>query len=68
LVHEGRFRIEKDYQNNWIFVQPEGQVIPPNGYLPQDMIDSLYEKSSAEDFLIAARNAVAEPPASVYWH
>jgi hypothetical protein len=68
LVHEGRFRIEKDFQDNWIFIRPEGQVIPPNGYLPQDMIDEPYEKSSAEDFLMAARNAVAEPPASVYWH
>jgi len=60
LVHEGRFRIEKDFQDNWIFVRPEGQVIPPNGYLPQDMIDSPYEKSSAEDFLMAARNTVAD--------
>jgi hypothetical protein len=68
LVHEGRFRIEKDYQDNWIFVRPEGQVIPPNGYLPQDMIDEPYEKSSAEDFLMAARNAVSEPPPSTYWH
>jgi len=75
LVHEGRFRIEKDFQDNWIFVRPEGQVIPPNGYLPQDMIDEPYEKSSAEDFLMAARNAVSdlgpacrEPPPSTYWH
>jgi hypothetical protein len=69
LVHEGRFRIEKDFQNNWIFVRPEGQVIPPNGYLPQDMVDDdIYKKSSAEDFLMAARNMVLEPPPSVYWH
>jgi len=68
LVHEGRFRIEKDYRDNWIFVRPEGQVIPPNGYLPQDMIDEPCEKSSAEDFLMATRNAVSEPPPSTYWH
>ena len=59
-MHEGRFRIEKDFQDNWIFVRPEGQVIPPNGYLPQDMIDEPSEKSSAEDFLKAARNAVSD--------
>jgi hypothetical protein len=69
LVHEGQFRIEKDYQNQWIFVRPEGRVIPPNGYLPKDtMDDDIYENSSAEDFLIAARNAVAEPPPEIYWH
>ncbi len=82
LVHEGRFRIEKDFQDNWIFVRPEGQVIPPNGYLPQDMIDEPYDLSSAEDFLMAAGNGVSdldparrdlgpagrEPPPSVYWH
>ena len=75
LVHEGRFRIEKDFQDNWIFVRPEGQVIPPNGYLPKDMIDEPYDLSSAEDFLMAAGNAVSdlgpacrEPPPSVYWH
>jgi hypothetical protein len=64
LVHEGRFRIEKDFRNAWIFVRPEGQVIPPNGYLPQDMVDDdvdeVYKKSSAEDFLMGARNAVAD--------
>jgi len=68
LVHEGQFRIEKDFQDNWIFVRPEGQVIPPNGYLPQDMIDSPYEKSSAEDFLMATGNAVSEPSPGAYWH
>ena len=75
LVHEGRFRIEKDFQDNWIFVRPEGQVIPTNGYLPQDMIDEPYDLSSAEDFLMAAGNGVSdlgpacrEPPPGVYWH
>ena len=69
LVHEGRFRIEKDLQSQWIFVRPEGRVIPPNGYLPQDtMDDDIYENSSAEDFLIVARNSVTEPPPGIYWH
>jgi len=82
LVHEGRFRIKRDFQDNWIFVRPEGKVIPSNGYLPQDMIDEPYDLSSAEDFLMATGNAVSdldparrdlgpacrEPPASAYWH
>jgi uncharacterized protein DUF222/HNH endonuclease len=72
LIHEGRFRIETDYRNDWTFVRPEGQVIPPNGYLPQDMVDDevdeVYKKSSAEDFLMAARNTVSEPPPGIYWH
>jgi len=72
LVHEGRFRVEKDYRDNWIFVRPEGQVIPPNGYLRQDMVDDdvdeAYKKSSAEDFLMSIRNAVSEPPPGTYWH
>jgi hypothetical protein len=72
LVHEGRFRVEKDYRDNWIFVRPEGQVIPPNGYLRQDMVDDdvdeAYKKSSAEDFLMSVSNAVSEPPPGTYWH
>jgi len=72
LVHEGRFRVEKDYRDNWIFVRPEGQVIPPNGYLRQDMVDDdvdeAYKKSSAEDFLMSIGNAVSEPPPGTYWH
>jgi len=28
LVHEGQFRIEKDFQDNWIFVRPEGSFHP----------------------------------------
>ena len=75
LVHEGRLRVEKDFQDKWYFVRPEGQVIPPNGYLPQDMIDEPYDLSSAEDYLMAAGNAVSdlgpalrEPPPPNYWH
>jgi hypothetical protein len=72
LVHEGRFRIERDFQDNWVFVRPEGQVIPANGYMPQDVVDDDagedYKKSSAEDFLQTANYSVSEPPPSVYWH
>lgn len=73
LFHEGLFRIERDYQDHWIFVRPDGLVIPPSGYIPEDMIDDIdelaaYKKSSAEDFLGAGRFRVSEPPPCVYLH
>ena len=65
LFHEGRFRIEKDFQDSWIFVRPDGLVIPPSGYVPEDLIDDS-ENSSAEEFSAAARHAVLELPPPAY--
>ena len=67
LFHEGQFRIEKDYRDEWIFVRPDGRVIPPNGYLPQDTIDETWE-SSAEDKLAFLGGVVSEPPPPNYFH
>lgn len=67
LFHEGQFRIEKDFQDQWIFVRPDGMVIPPNGYLPQDVIDETRE-SSAEDKSVFLSKAVSEPPPPMYFH
>ena len=39
LVHEGGFRIERDYQNRWFFKRPDGRAVPSCGYRAQDMID-----------------------------
>ncbi|MCH7979942.1 MAG: DUF222 domain-containing protein [Proteobacteria bacterium] len=39
LVHEGGFRIERDYQNRWFFKRPDGRAVPACGYRAQDMID-----------------------------
>ena len=39
LVHEGGFRIERDYQNRWFFKRPDGRALPSCGYQAQDMID-----------------------------
>jgi len=39
LVHEGGFRIERDFQNKWFFKRPDGRAVPSCGYQPQDMID-----------------------------
>jgi len=39
LVHEGGFRIEKDFQDRWTFLRPDGIAIPKFGYHSRDMID-----------------------------
>jgi hypothetical protein len=39
LVHEGGFRIERDYQNRWFFKRPDGRAVPSCGYQSRDMID-----------------------------
>ena len=39
LVHEGRFRMERDYQDRWFFKRPDGRAVPPCGYLATDMVD-----------------------------
>ncbi|MCH7981354.1 MAG: HNH endonuclease, partial [Proteobacteria bacterium] len=40
LVHEGGFRIERDYQNRWFFKRPDGRAVPSCGYRVQDRIDN----------------------------
>jgi hypothetical protein len=39
LVHEGGFRIEKDYQDRWFFKRPDGHAVPRCGYCPEDIMD-----------------------------
>jgi hypothetical protein len=39
LVHEGGFRIEKDYRDRWFFKRPDGRAVPACGYRPEDMTD-----------------------------
>jgi hypothetical protein len=39
LVHEGGFRIEKDYQDRWFFKRPDGRAVPSCGYRLEDMLD-----------------------------
>ncbi len=39
LVHEGGFRIERDYRNRWFFKRPDGRAVPSCGYRAQDTID-----------------------------
>ena len=39
LVHEGGFRIERDYQNQWFFKRPDGRSVPACGYQTKDITD-----------------------------
>ena len=39
LVHEGGFRIETDFQDDWSFVRPDGIAVPEIGYHSRDMVD-----------------------------
>ena len=39
LVHEGGFRIEKDYRDRWFFKRPDGRAVPACGYRPEDIVD-----------------------------
>ena len=41
LLHEGGFRIEKDYQDRWFFKRPDGRAVPACGYRAEDMTDDL---------------------------
>jgi Domain of unknown function (DUF222)/HNH endonuclease len=75
LLHEGGFRIEKDFQGDWYFIRPDGIAVPETGYHSRDMIDiedeefsDLYNKTPAGALLSAAENFVKEPAAAVYLH
>jgi len=71
LVHEGGFRIEKDFRNQWYFVRPDGIPVPRFGYIPADFIDTEsgeisypYENPPAGGLLSVAERMVEElqPP------
>ncbi len=66
LVHEGGFRIERDYRNRWFFQRPDGRAVPRCGYRAKDMIDDGFDNNigelsrlvnnpSAEGLLIAVK-------------
>jgi len=63
LVHEGGFRIEKDFQDRWAFKRPDGIGVPDVGY-----VSRLYENPPAGGSLSVAENSTREPPAPVYFH
>jgi hypothetical protein len=63
LVHEGGFRIEKDYADKWCFVKPDGVAVPENGYVPR-----LNQNPPAGGLLGGRKNIVSEPDPSRYLH
>lgn len=70
LVHEGGFRIDKDFQDRWFFVRPDGIAVPDCGYHFRDILDisDAYEMPPAGGLLSVAKNNVSEPPAPMYLH
>jgi Domain of unknown function (DUF222)/HNH endonuclease len=78
LVHEGGFRIEKDFQDRWSFLRPDGIAVPRFGYRSQDMIDAdIYPKGTCSEaveippaggLLNGVENKVFEPLPPAYLH
>jgi hypothetical protein len=75
LVHEGGFRIETDFQDNWYFMRPDGIAVPATGYHSRDLLDTetreisnLYNNPPAGALLSVTENFVKEPPVPVYLH
>ena len=75
LVHEGGFRIERDFSDRWIFMRPDGIAVPTIGYRTQDMIDADIGGVSGEDYdpprgglLSMAERYALEPPPPDYFH
>jgi len=63
LVHEGGFRIDKDYRDRWMFVRPDGIAVPHCGYRADDMLDEDVDstinhlaRDSAESYLTGTEN------------
>ncbi len=62
LVHEGGFRIEKDYQDRWFFKRPDGHAVPQCGYHPEDMIDDdVNENDSTNPSAEGLLNTLQQP-------
>jgi hypothetical protein len=68
LVHEGGFRIDKDFQDDWTFLRPDGIAVPDAGYRPQDRFDEDDFDPPRGGLLSVAENFVSEPPPPVYLH
>ena len=70
LVHEGGFRIDKDFQDRWFFVRPDGIAVPDCGYNSRSMETKFkeYDLPPAGGLLNVVEKYVAEPPAPDYLH
>ncbi|MBT8101061.1 MAG: HNH endonuclease [Gammaproteobacteria bacterium] len=72
LVHEGRFRIDRDFRDQWTFFRPDGIAVPECGYHARDMLDDdsgeRYENPPRGGLLSAVEKLVNEPPPPDYRH
>jgi len=75
LVHEGGFHVEKDFQNRWYFVRPDGIAVPEAGYHARDVIDeetgeisTVHDNPPAGGLLSMIEKRVSEQPPPVYLH
>ena len=72
LVHEGGFRIQKNFQDQWRFFRPDGIAVPDCGYVANDMLDDgigeAYENPPRGGLLSALEKLVNEPPPPDYLH
>ena len=73
LLHEGGFRLHKDFIDRWIFVRPDGVAVPQVGYRVQDMVDAGRGGTAGEVYdpprgglLSVAEKFALEPPPPVY--
>jgi hypothetical protein len=65
-VHEGGFRIAKDYRDRWFFKRPDGRAVPACGYCLADRLDDDVDTAdetvrahpSAEGLLIGMENRI----------
>ena len=63
LVHEGGFRIEKDFLDRWAFFRPDGVAVPAVGY-----VSKMDEDPPAGGLLSGVENVANEPPPPQYLH
>jgi hypothetical protein len=63
LVHEGGFRIDRDFRDNWAFFRPDGIAVPEVGY-----VSRVDEYPPAGGLLSVADNLVREPGPPPYLH
>jgi hypothetical protein len=63
LVHEGGFRIDRDFRDNWAFFRPDGIAVPEVGY-----VSRLDDNPPAGGLLSVAENLVSEPAPPHYLH
>ena len=66
-VHEGGFRIDKDFRDNWAFFRPDGIGVPEVGYVGGNEIGSEAD-APAGGFSTLSENSVRERPPPPYFH